>query len=135
MGEYFHLLANGIDESPVEENSEIKSLSKEYTFEHDTDNKEELLKTIDKLAKDLQTELKIHNIVFKTVTLKLRYSNFETHTRSKSTSLYSGDELVIKSITNSMLEEFLKSKRKIRLVGVRVSNLKFGTKQKKLTDQ
>ena len=134
MAEYFKFLANGIDESPVEESYAIKSFNREHTFEEDTNKKEDILSTIKILSHDLRDQLKINKASFKTVTLKIRFSNFETYTRAKSLSVNTDDEKTITKNANSLAEEFLKTGRKIRLVGVRVSNLKFGTSQKKLTD-
>ncbi|MFH0889548.1 MAG: DNA polymerase IV [Candidatus Aenigmatarchaeota archaeon] len=134
MGEYFHILANGIDESPVEEYREIKSFNREHTFDVDTSDKKEIIDTLNILSTDLYGELKQSTAVFKTVTLKIRFSNFETHTRAESLKSHSNDEKMIKEIAAKLADEFLKTSRKIRLVGVRVSNLEFGGKQKRLSD-
>lgn len=134
MAEYFKFLANGIDESPVEEDYEIKSFNREHTFEEDTNKREDILSTVKILAHDLSGQLKLNKASFKTVTLKIRFSNFETYTRAKSLSVNMNDEKTIRNNANSLAEEFLRTGRKIRLVGVRVSNLKFGGAQKKLSD-
>ncbi len=134
MGEYFKFLANGIDESPVEEDYGIKSFNREHTFEEDTDDKNKIISTIKMLARDLFEQLKTNKSLFKTVTLKIRFSNFETYTRAKSVTSFSNDENVIIENANKLSGEFLKTGRKIRLVGVRLSNLKFGGMQKKLSD-
>ncbi len=134
IGEYFVMLANGIDESPVEENYEIKSFNREHTFDVDTNDKQEIIGTIGALSKDLYNELKKSEAVFKTVTLKIRFSGFETHTRAESMKSHSDSEKTIKETAERLADEFLRAGRKIRLVGVRVSNLKFGEKQKTLAD-
>lgn len=134
IGEYFKFLANGIDESPVEESYAIKSFNREHTFEEDTNNKENILSTIKLLAHDLHGQLKLNKASFRTITLKIRFSNFETYTRAKSLSVNTDEEKTITKNANSLAEEFLKTGRKIRLVGVRVSNLKFGGIQRKLSN-
>ncbi|MBI1971688.1 MAG: DNA polymerase IV [Candidatus Aenigmarchaeota archaeon] len=134
MAEFFQFLANGIDESPVEEVHEIKSFNREHTFEEDTDRRADILSTIKTLVHDIGGQLKQNEATFKTVTLKIRFSNFETYTRAKSLPVNMDDEKTILRSANSLAEEFLKTGRKIRLVGVRVSNLKFGPTQKKLSD-
>ncbi|MBI4167942.1 MAG: DNA polymerase IV [Candidatus Aenigmarchaeota archaeon] len=134
MAEYFQFMAHGIDESPVEESYAIKSFNREHTFEEDTNKREDILSTIQILAHDLHDQLKLEKAAFKTVTLKIRFSNFETYTRAKSLIANTDDERMITDSANTLTEEFLKTGRKIRLVGVRVSNLKFDDKQKKLSD-
>ncbi len=132
--DYFKFLAHGVDESPVEERTEIKSFSREHTFEEDTDDAKKILSAIDELSHDVFEQAKTNGVNFKTVTLKVRFSNFETHTRANSLTVHVNDKKSIKNNAESMAEEFLKTGRKIRLVGVRVSNLKFGTAQKRLSD-
>jgi len=134
MAEYFQFLANGIDESPVEESYAIKSFNREHTFEEDTDRKEDVISTIKILVHDLHGQLKLNKASFRTVTLKIRFSDFETYTRAKSLSVSMDDEKTITENANALAEEFLKTGRKIRLVGVRISDLKFGKSQKKLSD-
>ncbi|MBI3413528.1 MAG: DNA polymerase IV [Candidatus Aenigmarchaeota archaeon] len=133
MAEYFQILANGIDESPVEESYEIKSFNREHTFEEDTSRKDGILPTIKTLAHDLYEQAKLNKACFRTITLKVRFSNFETYTRAKSLSSHTDDEKTITETANMLAEEFLKTGRKIRLVGVRISNLKLGEMQKKLS--
>ena len=82
----------------------------------------------------MHDQLKINKASFRTVTLKIRFSNFETYTRAKSLSINTDDEKTITRNANLLAEEFLRTGRKIRLGGVRVSNLKFGMVQKKLSD-
>ncbi|MBI2085334.1 MAG: DNA polymerase IV [Candidatus Aenigmarchaeota archaeon] len=133
-GNYFQFLAHGIDESLVEEDYGIKSFNREHTFEEDTNDKGLILSTIKMLSHDLFEQLKSDKASFKTVTLKIRFSNFETYTRAKSINSFANDENEIITNANRLSEEFIKTGRKIRLVGIRVSNLKFGGAQKKLSN-
>ena len=116
-----HLFANGIDDSEVEEHGEAKSVSREVTFEEDTNDANVLEETITGIAESLSSELE--NFSFRTVTLKIRFSNFETHTKQKTfqRAVQSADE--IRSTAKYFLARFLASKKKIRLIGVRLSNL------------
>ncbi len=134
MADYFKFLAHGVDESLVEERTEMKSFSREHTFEEDTNDAKEIMSVINELSRDVFEQAKTNGVNFKTVTLKIRFSNFETHTRAKSLPFHTNGEDSIKNNAVSMADEFLKTKRKIRLVGVRVSNLRFGTAQKRLSD-
>ena len=81
-----------------------------------------MYKTIDEMARDVFASLQEGNLCYKTVTLRVRFDNFETYTRAKSLPNYGSDFAVIVKICNVLLEEFL-GKRKIRQLGVRVSNL------------
>ncbi len=134
MGEYFKFIANGIDESPVEEDYAIKSFNREYTFEKDTNDRNKIVSIVKTLSHDLFEQLKSNKASFKTVTLKIRFSNFETYTRAKSIGSFSNDEIDIIKNASKLSDEFFKTGREIRLVGIRLSNLKFGVTQKKLSD-
>jgi DNA polymerase IV (DinB-like DNA polymerase) len=124
IGIYFYLAANGIDESEVEETYEAKSIGREITFETDTDNVELLHETMENLARETIEELKAKGLTYKTVTLKIRYEDFETHTHSKTLNLPSDSFEVLISVGRKLLEPFLYSGKKIRLIGIRVSKLK-----------
>ncbi len=84
MGLQMHLMAKGIDRSEVEERSGVKSVSHETTFEEDTADSAVILQALDALCVEVQKETENQHLLFKTVTLKIRYENFETHTKSKT---------------------------------------------------
>ena len=127
-------LSNGIDNSEVMEEHEIKSVGRELTFEEDTNDSELIFKAIDKLVDDFHYEVISEHIQFKTVNIKIRYEYFETHTRAKTLQLYTNDKETIKKIAKELVRPFL-NRNKIRLIGVRVSGLKFGEKQKTLVEK
>jgi DNA polymerase IV (DinB-like DNA polymerase) len=124
IGVYFHLASKGIDESEVEEEYEIKSLGREHTFEKDTDDVFLIQKTLESLAKETWEELKKEKLTYKTVTIKVRYEDFETHTHSKTLSLQTDSLEKIIEIGKKLLEPFLYAGKRIRLIGIRVSKLK-----------
>jgi DNA polymerase IV (DinB-like DNA polymerase) len=132
MGTQMHLMAQGIDRSEVEERTEVKSISHETTFEKDTDDSEALLKALDWLAADVTKELTGQKLFFKTVTVKFRYENFETHTRSKTLPFMTSRLRDLQKTARELLQPYLRSDRKIRLIGVRVSGFVKGEKQKTL---
>jgi len=88
MGKQYHLFAHGIDESEVAERGEIKSVGREITFETNTDDYDLVLETLGKLAQKVHKETLEYKMLFKTVTVKIRYGNFETHTWKDSRFLY-----------------------------------------------
>ena len=84
MGLQMRLMARGIDRSEVEERVGVKSISHETTFEEDTADPAEVLEALLSLCVEVQKETENQNFVFKTVTLKIRYENFETHTKKQN---------------------------------------------------
>jgi DNA polymerase IV (DinB-like DNA polymerase) len=132
MGTQLLLLARGIDRSEVEPRTEVKSISHEITFEEDTDDSEAVLKALDMLASEVDKEVVEQKMFFKTVTVKVRYENFETHTRSKTLPYITNRQQDLQKTARLMLNQYLSSNRKIRLIGVRVSSFVKGENQKTL---
>lgn len=124
FGEYVHDVAMGRDEGVVVEPAgPPESISTETTFEHDLSTYEDLWPELEGLAKSLHEQLLQEKYAFRTVTLKARYSNFETHTRSKSLKIHTTDLDPILILSQMMLKDVVSPGRKIRLIGVRLSNL------------
>lgn len=124
FGAYLFEASKGIDEEPVEETEEIKSISREHTFEKDTRNENLLYSKLKELAQDVTSTLRNEKLLYKTVTLRIRFTGFETHTRQKSLKKPSEELESALEIANSLLESFLKEKEKsVRLIGFRLSGL------------
>ena len=124
FGEYVHDVAVGRDSAQVvEPTGPPESISTETTFEKDLDAYDEVWPELEGLAKSLHVQLVHEKYAFRTVTLKARYSNFETHTRSRSLKIHSSDLEPILIVSQMMLKDVLASGRKVRLIGVRLSNL------------
>ena len=121
-GNYLYQSSRGIDTSPLIEHWEAKSVSREYTFEHDTNDRLLLTKTLDELAKGVHEEFRAEFATFKTVTIKVRYQGFETHTHQSTLKAPSNSLQAIAETARTLLEPYL-GERKIRLIGVRVSHL------------
>ena len=132
MGTQMHLMARGIDRSEVESRSEVKSISHETTFEEDTADAHIVMQALDALSDEVCKELLNQNLFFKTVTIKVRYENFETHTRGKTLLYMTNRSQDLKKTARELLQAYLGHDRKIRLIGVRVSNFVKGEKQKTL---
>ncbi len=131
FGYVLHDMAKGIDHSDVEEEEGIKSIRRERTYQKDTKDKKTIFGTIDKLAKEVYDDVKDYDVVFRTVTIRVRYEDFETHTASKTLKFKTDKLIDIKKTAKMLMEKFL-SKKKIRLVGVGVANLISEEEQKKL---
>lgn len=132
MGAQLHLMAHGIDRSKVEEGTEVKSISRDLTFEEDTSDFDFVLETLDKLSEEVHRDVVAQNLRFKTVTVKVRYENFETHTHGKTLPFITNRLQDLQKTARELVHQYLKPERKIRLIGVRVSNLISGEKQKTL---
>jgi DNA polymerase IV (DinB-like DNA polymerase) len=132
MGLQMHLMAKGIDRSEVEERVGVKSVSHETTFEEDTADSTTIFQALDALCEDVLKETVSQNLLFKTVTVKIRYQGFETHTRSKTLPFLTNRLRDLQKIANELLFINLHKDRKVRLIGVRVSSLVSGEKQRTL---
>lgn len=117
-------IANGVDETPVATSYDIKSISTETTFEQDIEDRRLVVDTLDRLAKDVHERATQDGFLWRTVGIKLRFEDFSTFTRVKSRSDYTNRLDVIQNSVRFLFEEFEKDPRKIRLVGVRLSNLR-----------
>ena len=133
-GTQLYLSAQGIDNSEVQERWERKSMSREITFEEDTSDYALIFDTLDAISEDLHQELATSNFTFKTTTVKIRYKNFETHTHSKILPFFTDRLKDIQKSARDLVQDYLRPDRKIRLIGVRLSNLFSTKKQTRLTD-
>lgn len=123
LGAQYHLFAHGIDESEVAERGEIKSVGRETTFETNTDDYDLILHTLDELARRIHREISKRKMLFKTVTIKIRYGNFETHTHGMTLASFTDRVQDLHKAARELAQAYLREHRTIRLVGVRVSNL------------
>ncbi len=114
--------ATGCDDSEVVSEWGPKSMSRETTFETDVQDPRDLWGTVESLASGLCEDLRAQGIVGRTVTLKIRFSDFKTITRSKSVGRPFDDEGTMIDTVRKIFErtEFV---RPVRLLGVRMSNL------------
>lgn len=132
VGTQMYLMAHGIDRSEVEERGEIKSIGRDVTFQEDTTNFEFILNTLNELAEEVHKDILRQNVNFKTVTVRVRYENFETHTHSKTLPFITNRLQDLKKTGKELMQAYLKPNRKVRLVGIRVSNFVSSKKQKTL---
>lgn len=116
-------LARGIDRSEVKEDCTVKSIGRELTFEEDTSDPGIIYDSIDALADETHRALSKTGYLFRTVSVKVRSEDFDTHTRSKSIGFTSSDPELVKNISKNLISEFI-GEVKIRLIGIRLSNLR-----------
>lgn len=132
LGAHFSQMAQGIDRSPVQAGWEAKSMSRDVTFEEDTSDQKLVLETLDGLCEELCKEVRESNLFFRTITVKIRYKNFETHTHSKTLPFLTNRLMDLQKAVRELAQSFLQPERKIRLVGAKVSRFVSGEKQKTL---
>lgn len=127
-GAHMYESARGIDNSPLEPYREAKSISSETTFDEDTLDASVLLNTFKSLVKEVAALVKKERKQFKTVGIIVRFSDFETLTRSHTIEEASDDVGVLEVEAMKLFLPFLDSRenpkrKKIRLVGVRAEKL------------
>ncbi len=83
----------------------------------------QIFPVLDKLAEEVHDYVIANNFKFKTITVRARYEDFDTHTRSKSLVFPTNDLDILKNNAKRLIAPFLRGKKKLRLVGVRVSTL------------
>jgi DNA polymerase-4 len=117
--------AQGIDDRPIEPYHERKSISTERTFEKDTIDVVMLRNLISAMAENLAYQLRKGNKLCSCVSVKVRYSDFNTHSIQAKIPYTSADHILIKR-TLELFEKLYQRRLLIRLVGVRFSDLVSG---------
>lgn len=126
-------LAEGIDESPVSPYTEAKSISSEDTLPEDTNNVEVLKRWLMSQAEVVGRRLRKANLKGRTITLKLKYSDFRSVSRSRTLNMPSNATKTIFDTASALLENYGRP-AKVRLIGVGVSNFEEPTIQYQLFD-
>jgi DNA polymerase-4 len=126
--------ARGIDQSPVHEDREIKSVSNEQTYWEDTSDPEVMYATLRELSDKVAYRLRKADLAGSVIQLKLRYSDFTTLTRQKALGFSTNvDDEIFQTIL-ALLQENLIPGRQVRLLGVGVSQLSTPQRQLALWD-
>jgi DNA polymerase-4 len=125
-GPIFRNCAYGIDERPLCVNRVRKSCSIEDTLPHNISTKEEALPILEGLAKKLENRLSYENISGRTVTLKVKYGNFQSITRRRTFRGHVNDWRTLFLAAKSLLSMTELGLRSIRLLGISVSQLQKG---------
>ncbi len=127
--------ARGIDDRPVEEDHTVKSISQEITFEKDVSNRETLITTIKKLSAQVGSQLRRQGLTARTIRIKIRWANFETHTRQVSLAMPTDHDSVIVQSAIDLFEKIWPDGKKVRLIGVGTSQLTSDPVQLNLLDR
>ena len=121
-GSYYYDIVRGIHNSPVKPNRVAKSVAAEHTFNENLTSEIFMLQKLERIAAELEKRLKKHNISGKTITLKIKYSNFTTQTRSRTLPYFISDKgLLLETAKELLFQE--RMKESVRLLGIAVSHL------------
>jgi DNA polymerase-4 len=121
-GTYYYYVVRGIHNSEVKPNRITKSVAAEHTFDENLTSEIFMQERLETIAAELDRRLKKHKIAGKTVTLKIKYSDFTQQTRSKTLPYFISDKsLLFDTVKELLFQERMKDS--VRLLGISLSNL------------
>ncbi|MGY5846069.1 DNA polymerase IV [Salegentibacter sp. HM20] len=128
-GAHYYNVVRGVHLSEVKPNRIRKSLGAERTFNENISSEIFMLERLENIAEEIERRLTRSKVAGKTVTLKIKYSDFSLQTRSKTISYYiSSKELILEIAKELLYQE--KMKNSVRLLGISLSNLNTDKNQK-----
>ncbi|MCO5936868.1 DNA polymerase IV [Mucilaginibacter sp. RB4R14] len=135
-GGFYYMIVRGIDDRDVQPHRETKSMGAEDTFAYDLTTEEEMHTELEKIAKIVNERLLKYRLKGRTITLKIKYSDFKQITRSCTIPDNVDDIDTILSVSKTLLAVTDTENSRIRLLGITVSNfLPIETKAKPQTNQ
>jgi len=123
-GHFYYQIVRGIDNRMVEPNRETKSVGAEDTFSSDLTDLEDMYLELDKIAKTVTERLQRHGLSGRTITVKIKYSDFRTITRSRSFIERVDEKDIITATARQLLKASESQGKKVRLLGITVSNFR-----------
>jgi DNA polymerase-4 len=121
-GGFYYNVVRGVHNSEVKSNRITKSVAAEHTFDINLSSEIFMIQKLEKIAAELERRLKKHQISGKTITLKIKYSDFTQQTRSKTMPYFISDKaLILETVKELLYQE--KMKDSVRLLGISLSNL------------
>jgi DNA polymerase-4 len=127
-GNFFYNVVRGIHNSEVKPDRITKSVAAEHTFDINLSSEIFMLEQLENIANSLEKRLKKHHIAGKTITLKIKYSDFTQQTRSKTLPYFISDKgLILETVKELLFQE--RMKESVRLLGISLNNL--NTEEKK----
>jgi DNA polymerase-4 len=127
-GNFYFNVVRGIHNSEVKSDRITKSVAAEHTFDVNLSSEIFMLEKLESIAIALEKRLSKHKVAGKTITLKIKYSNFTQQTRSKTVPYFISDRgLILELVKELLYQERMKDS--VRLLGIALSNL--NTEEKK----
>lgn len=129
-GSHYYYVVRGIHHSEVKPNRIRKSLGAERTFDENISSEIFMLERLENIAEEIERRLHKGGVAGKTVTLKIKYSDFSLHTRSKTLPYFvSRKDIILETAKELLYQE--KMKESVRLLGISLSNLNTEQSEKK----
>ncbi len=128
-GAYYYQIVRGIHNSKVQPNRIRKSVAAEHTFTTNLTSEVFMIEKLEKITIELEKRLKNAKVAGKTITLKIKYSDFTQQTRSKTLAYFIKDKTLILETVKELLYQ-KPIKKSVRLLGISVTNLNINTKKK-----
>ncbi len=122
MAAWLYARSRGLDSREVDGTRVRKSLGKEETFSTDILDSKLLLEELRLLSESVSRSLAKRNLLGRTITLKIKYADFESCTRSQSIENFINSFEEIFAIASSLIAKTEAGRRKIRLLGISLSN-------------
>lgn len=123
FGERLFRLSRGIDDRPVRVVEGARSISHEHTYEVDVENPDEIRAMIARQAGDVASRLRKHERFARTVSIKVRFGDFQTITRSMTLDSQTNESAVIHRAAKSLFDQWAKGFRPVHLIGVALSGI------------
>ncbi|MCB0446095.1 MAG: DNA polymerase IV, partial [Gelidibacter sp.] len=133
-GRYYYYVVRGVHNSEVKPNRIRKSLAAERTFNENLSSEIFMLEKLENIAKEVTKRLEKSKVAGKTVTLKIKYSDFTLQTRSKTLPYFISDKDVILETAKELLFQE-KLSNSVRLLGISMSNLNTESTKKKVLEE
>lgn len=121
-GNFYFNVVRGIHNSEVKPERIAKSVAAEHTFNENLSSEIFMLEKLERIAEELEKRLKKHHIAGKTITLKIKYSDFTLQTRSKTLPYFISDKALLLETSKELLFQE-RMKDSVRLLGISLSNL------------
>jgi DNA polymerase-4 len=127
-GAHYYHVVRGIHNSPVKPQRIPKSVGAERTFSENLSSEVFMLERLEHIAQELESRLKKSEIAGKTITLKIKYSDFSLQTRSKTLPYFiAGKDLILETAKELLYQEKLENS--VRLLGISLANLNTDAKE------
>jgi len=123
VGRYYYRVVRAQDDRPVNPHRVRKSIGAERSFSKDLQQIVEMEAALEKIAHEVQERLLTHNKTGYTLTLKIKYDNYDTYTRSQTLEMPIRDSQEIFRLAKGLLRANIERQRPVRLLGITLSNL------------
>ncbi|RYZ55593.1 MAG: DNA polymerase IV [Sphingobacteriales bacterium] len=125
-GRFYYRIVRGIDDRPVETDQETKSLGAEDTFPEDRTTHNDMINELYRISRTVAERLKRYSLKGRTVTVKVKFSDFRQITRSRSLQQPIADEETIAAVASELLCGAVREGERVRLLGISLSNFQSG---------